>query len=91
VIHGQSSDEALSVPAFMSVCWELPAELLHPLRRQAELESVPVDVVTARVLAAGLIELGWMPFGRCSVRTGLCGGGPVPLPIQQQSSSGEPI
>jgi hypothetical protein len=73
------------------VCWDLPAELLDPLRRQAELESVPVDVVTARVLAAGLIELGWMPYGRCSVRTGLCGGGPAPLPIQQQSTCGQPI
>jgi len=27
-----------------------------------------------------------MPNGRCSVRTGLCGSGPVPLPVQQQSS-----
>lgn len=87
MIHRRSSDQSIVMSEFTSVSWKLPEELLHPLLMQAALENVPVDVVTARVLEAGLIELGLMPNGRCSVRTGLCSGGPVPLPMQQHVAS----
>ncbi len=73
-------------PELQSVQWQLPAGLLEALEQQAAIEELPPDLLAARVLEAGLIELGMMPNGRCSVRTGLCGSGPVPLPVQQQSS-----
>ena len=73
-------------PELQSVQWQLPAGLLEALEQQAAIEQLPPDLLAARVLEAGLIELGMMPNGRCSVRTGLCGSGPVPLPVQQLSS-----
>ncbi len=73
-------------PELQSVQWQLPAGLLEALEQQAAIEELPPNLLAARVLEAGLIELGMMPNGRCSVRTGLCGSGPVPLPVQQQSS-----
>jgi hypothetical protein len=39
-------------------------------------------------LPAWLIELGLMPNERCSGRTGLCGNGPVALPVQQTTVTG---
>jgi hypothetical protein len=68
---------------FRPVQWHLPGGLLDALESQAAIDGVTADVIAARVVEAGLIELGLMPHGRCSVRTGLCGGGPVPLPFQQ--------
>jgi len=70
-----------------SVQWQLPAALLDVLEHQAGTEGLPAQRIAARVLEAGLIELGLMPHGRCSVRTGLCGSGPVPLPVQQSSGA----
>lgn len=67
--------------------WRLPAVLLAAVQFQAGVEGVSPDVVAARVVEAGLNELGLMPNGRCSLRTGLCGGGPIPLPVQQKGSS----
>jgi hypothetical protein len=55
------------------VHWQLPAALLDALEHQAGTEGLPAEQIAARVLEAGLIELGLMPNGRCSVRTGLCG------------------
>jgi hypothetical protein len=66
--------------------WRLPAVLLAAVESQAAVEGVTPDVIAARVVEAGLMELGIMLHGRCSVRTGLCGGGPIPLPIQQNLS-----
>jgi hypothetical protein len=71
-----------------SVQWQLPAALLDALEHQAGTEGLPAERIAARVLEAGLTELGLMPNGRCSVRTGLCGSGPVPLPVQQNSGAG---
>jgi hypothetical protein len=70
-----------------SVQWQLPAALLEAIEHQAATEGLPAERIAARVLEAGLIELGLMPNGRCSVRTGLCGSGPVPLPVQQSSGA----
>jgi len=67
--------------------WRLPAVLLAAVESQARVEGVSADEIAVRVVEAGLNELGLLPNGRCSLRTGLCGGGPVPLPIQQQVSS----
>jgi hypothetical protein len=67
--------------------WRLSAVLLAAVESQARVEGVSADEIAARVVEAGLNELGLLPNGRCSLRTGLCGGGPVPLPIQQQGSS----
>ena len=72
------------------VHWQLPVELLDPLEHQAGTEGLPAEQIAARILEAGLIELGMMPNGRCSVRTGLCGSGPVPLPLQQTSGASAP-
>lgn len=69
------------------VHWQLPAWLLNTLEGQADIEGLPAERIAARVLETGLIELGLMPNGRCSVRTGLCGSGPVPLPVQQSGGS----
>ena len=74
----------------MTVHWQLPAVLLDALKRQADIEELPAEQFAAHVLEAGLIELGLMPNGRCSVRTGLCGSGPVPLPLQQNSGASAP-
>ena len=72
------------------VNWQLPAALLDALEHQAGTEGLPAEQIAARILEAGLIELGMMPNGRCSVRTGLCGSGPVPLPLQQTSGTSAP-
>lgn len=69
------------------VHWQLPLELVQVLESQACIEAVAAEVIAARVVEAGLIELGLMPHGRCSVRTGLCGNGPAPLPFQQGDSA----
>ncbi len=69
------------------VHWQLPAALLDALEHQAGTEGLPAEQIAARILEAGLIELGMMPNGRCSVRTGLCCSGPVPLPLQQTSGA----
>ena len=69
------------------VHWQLPAALLDALEHQAGTEGLPAEQIAARMLEAGLIELGMMPNGRCSVRTGLCGSGPVPLPQRQTSGT----
>lgn len=68
-----------------SVQWHLPAWLVEALESQAASEGQQLDLLAARVLEAGLTELGLMPHGRCSVRTGICASGPVPLPVQQDS------
>ena len=72
------------------VNWQLPAALLDALEHQAGTEGLPAEQIATRVLEAGLIELGMMPNGRCSVRTGLCGSGPVPLSLQQNSGASAP-
>jgi hypothetical protein len=77
-------------PELRTVQWQLPDGLLEALEHQAAIEELAPELLAARVLEAGLIELGIMPNGRCSVRTGLCGSGPVPLPIQQQPSGARP-
>jgi hypothetical protein len=68
------------------VSWRLPAVLLEAVDNQAALEGVEAEEIAVRVMEAGLSELGLMPRGRCSVRTGVCGVGPLPLPIQQSCS-----
>ena len=72
------------------VHWQLPASLLDALEHLAGTEGLPAEQIAARILEAGLIELGMMPNGRCSARTGLCGSGPVPLPLQQTSGTSAP-
>ena len=72
------------------VHWQLPAALLDALEHQTSTEGLPPEQIAARILEAGLIELGMMPNGRCSVRTGLCGSGPVPLSLQQNSGASAP-
>lgn len=67
--------------------WRLPPVLVAVVESQARVEGVSADAIATRVVEAGLNELGLLPNGRCSLRTGLCGGGPVPLPIQQKGSS----
>jgi hypothetical protein len=57
--------------------------VLEAVENQAALEGVQAEVIAVRVMEAGLSELGLMPHGRCSLRTGVCGAGPLPLPIQQ--------
>ena len=41
-----------------SVQWQLPAALLDALEHQAGTEGLPAERIAARVLEAGLIELG---------------------------------
>jgi hypothetical protein len=79
-----SSNQDSAVP--QPVSWRLPAVLLEAVDNQAALEGVPAEEIAVRVMEAGLSELGLMPHGRCSVRTGVCGAGPLPLPIQQSCS-----
>ena len=67
------------------VRWQLPAWLIEAIESHAASEELSAELLASRVLEAGLIELGLMPNGRCSVRTGLCGNGPVPLPMQQNT------
>jgi len=67
------------------VQWQLPAWLIEAIENHAASEDLSAELLASRVLGACLIELGLMPNGRCSVRTGLCGNGPVPLPVQQNT------
>lgn len=80
-----SSTSALNDLGAKQAGWHLPAHLLAAVQAQATLEGVTTDAIAARVVEIGLRELGLMPNGRCSVRTGLCGSGPTPLPMQQSS------
>lgn len=82
-----SSANAISAPDLLPARWRLPALLLTAVESQAAIEGVAADVIAARVVETGLRELGLTPHGRCSIRTGLCGGGPEPLAIQQHGSA----
>ena len=82
-----NSEAVMETSDLRPVHWQLPVELLDALEHQAGTEGLPAEQIAARILETGLIELGMMPNGRCSVRTGLCGSGPVPLPLQQTSGA----
>ena len=71
--------------------WQLPAWLIEALESHATSDGLSAELLAARLHEAGLIELGLMPNGRCSVRTGLCGNGPVTLPVQQNTVTGTVI
>lgn len=77
---------ATTAEAPIAVSWHLPEVLIEAIDKQAATEAVSSEVIAARVVEAGLSELGLLPNGRCSVRTGLCGSGPVPLPMQQRAN-----
>ncbi|MFQ6540310.1 MULTISPECIES: hypothetical protein [Aphanothece] len=89
-MNAGSSTDLTHAAGLKPVHWHLPEALLDALRSQAAIDGVAVEVIAAWVVEAGLIDLGLMPNGRCSLRTGLCGGGPVPLPIQQSASTTSP-
>jgi hypothetical protein len=74
---------AQHTPGPQAANWQLPPQLLSVVESQAALEGVAAEVIATRLLQAGLNDLGLQPQGRCSLRIGLCGAGPVPLPLQQ--------
>ena len=61
----------------------LPDLLVGALQLQAESEAIPLKVLLSRLIQSGAIAEGISVNGRCSLRTGLCSEGPLPLPLQQ--------
>lgn len=66
----------------------LAAELQQRLQRAAAGAGLSPDLLAAQLLSAGLErfeaeQAAALAAGRCSLRTGSCTAGPLPLPVQQ--------
>ncbi len=81
-----TSSSAFSTAAFSTLALEL--DLQERLIAAAGRQGVSLTTLCEQWLLEELERHehahGVDPAGRCSVRTGLCTSGPVPLPLQQQ-------
>lgn len=71
------------VVASSAVSWQLPPALIEAIDGLAAAEGASSDQIAAALLQLGLQERGAAPYGRCSLRIGVCSEGPQPLPLQQ--------
>lgn len=79
------SSSAFSTAAFSTL--SLEADLQERLRAAAGRQGLSLSTLCEQWLVEELerheVAHGLDAAGRCSVRTGLCTSGPVPLPLQQ--------